>query len=74
LKSTERFQKKIGVRVRELRTAKNVSQEAFAARCSLHRTHMSLIERGRVNLTIQTLHTILESLGIKASEFFAGIE
>jgi transcriptional regulator with XRE-family HTH domain len=70
----ERFQKQIGARVRELRTAKNISQEAFADLCSLHRTHMSLVERGRVNLTMQTFKTILDALEIKPSDFFLAME
>jgi hypothetical protein len=40
----------------------------------LHRTHMSLIERGRLNLTIGTLKAIIDVLEIKASEFFRGME
>jgi transcriptional regulator with XRE-family HTH domain len=41
---------------------------------TLHRTHMSLLERGRVNITLNTLKTILDALGIKASEFFKGLD
>jgi len=64
----------IGVRVRELRNARQISQEAFADLCALHRTHMSLLERGRVNITVNTLKTIIDELGITASEFFAGFK
>jgi transcriptional regulator with XRE-family HTH domain len=69
-----KFQKRIGERVRELRTARGISQEAFAAQCALHRTHMSLVERGHLNMTIGTLKAIIDALGIKASEFFRGME
>jgi transcriptional regulator with XRE-family HTH domain len=69
-----KFQKRIGERIRELRTERGVSQEAFAAQCSLHRTHMSLIERGRLNIGIITLKAVIDALGIKPSEFFAGME
>jgi transcriptional regulator with XRE-family HTH domain len=68
------FQKRIGARVRELRTARGVSQEAFADLCSLHRTHMSLVERGRVNITVNTLKTIMDALDMRASEFFADLD
>jgi transcriptional regulator with XRE-family HTH domain len=67
------FQRQIGERVRELRTARGVSQEAFAALCSLHRTHMSLIERGRLNLTLNTLKMVIDALGITVSDFFADL-
>lgn len=68
------FQKRIGTRVRELRTNRRISQEAFADLCSLHRTHMSLLERGRVNITVNTLKAIIDALGVTASEFFAGFD
>lgn len=68
------FQKRIGIRVRELRTARQISQEAFADLCDLHRTHMSLLERGRVNITVNTLKAIIDTLGVTASEFFAGFD
>jgi transcriptional regulator with XRE-family HTH domain len=69
-----KFQKRIGVRVRELRLKRGVSQEAFAAQCALHRTHMSMIERGRLNIGIVTLKMIIDALGITASAFFQGME
>ncbi len=69
-----RFQKQIGNRVRALRNERRMSQEAFADLCSLHRTHMSLLERGEVNITLNTLKTILDALDITASKFFAGID
>ena len=69
-----KFQKRIGVRVRELRLKRGVSQEAFAAQCALHRTHMSMIERGRLNIGVVTLKMIIDALEIKASEFFRGMD
>ena len=67
------LQRKIGARLRELRRAKGISQEAFAEACGLHRTHMSLLERGRINATITTLHHVAKALGMSLSEFFRGI-
>lgn len=68
------FQRRIGARVRELRTVRHISQEAFADLCSLHRTHMSLLERGRVNITVNTLKAIIDALGVTPSKFFAGFD
>lgn len=70
----EAFQKKVGRRVRELRAARGISQEAFADECGLHRTHMSLLERGKVNITLNTLKTILDALDVKAADFFKGVD
>ncbi|MBI1954981.1 MAG: helix-turn-helix transcriptional regulator [Acidobacteria bacterium] len=53
---------------------KGISQEAFADACGLHRTHMSLLERGRVNITLNTLRRITMVLGIEPAEFFVGIK
>jgi transcriptional regulator with XRE-family HTH domain len=64
------FQRQIGARLRHLRKAKGISQEAFADACGLHRTHMSLLERGRVNVTVNTLHQITTMLGIRLADFF----
>ena len=74
MNQAEKFQKRIGERIRELRTERGISQEAFAAQCALHRTHMSLVERGRLNMTIGTLKAIIDALEVKASEFFRGME
>lgn len=68
------FQKQVGARVRELRLIKGVSQEAFADACGLHRTHMSLLERGRINITLNTLRQITDVLEVQLKDFFAGIK
>src|SRR5262245_53244135 len=66
------FQRAVGAQVRELWTARGISQEAFADACGLHRTHMSLLERGKINITLNTLRLIARNLDIKLSEFFKG--
>ena len=68
---SDALQKQIGERIRALRTARGISQEAFADACGVHRTHMSLLERGKVNVTVSTLHQITVALGIKLRDFFA---
>ena len=56
------FQQELGARIRELRLKRGWSQEAFADRCGLHRSHMGEIERGKANLTLSTLLVIATSL------------
>jgi transcriptional regulator with XRE-family HTH domain len=68
------FQRKIGARVRELRLAKGISQEAFADACGLHRTHMSLVERGKINVTVVTLRQMTLILEIPLAKFFSSID
>jgi transcriptional regulator with XRE-family HTH domain len=73
VQSATDFQKRLGARVREIRTAKGFSQEDFAEACDLHRTHVSLLERGRINITVKTARQIANVLQISLSELFRGL-
>ena len=68
------FQKRLGARVREIRTAQEFSQEGFAEACGLHCTHVSLLERGRINITLNTARQIAHVLRISLSELFRGLD
>jgi transcriptional regulator with XRE-family HTH domain len=48
--------------VRGLRSAAGFSQEAFAAKVKIHRTFMSTIERGKTNVSLETLERLAEGL------------
>lgn len=48
--------------VRSLRSAAGFSQEAFAAKVKIHRTFMSSIERGKTNVSLETLERLAEGL------------
>jgi transcriptional regulator with XRE-family HTH domain len=65
----ERF----GNRVRELRKAKGLSQEAFAAECGLDRTYVGGIERGQRNVALRNIESIAQTLGITLCELMRGI-
>jgi len=73
VQSEAEFQKRLGARVRELRTERKYSQEAFADACGLHRTHQSLLERGRLNMKINTLRKVAHVLKISLSELLQGL-
>ncbi len=64
---------RFGQRVRELRKAKALSQEAFAAACGLDRTYISGIERGRRNVSLRNIEVIADALGISMSELMKGL-
>lgn len=64
----------LGNRMRELRAKRGFSQEAFADRCGLHRTAMSLIERGKRVPNLRTLVTISRGFGISVSDLLRGID
>jgi transcriptional regulator with XRE-family HTH domain len=48
--------------VRRLRSLAGFSQEAFAAKVKIHRTFMSSIERGKTNVSLETLERLAEGL------------
>ncbi len=68
---TEDVRTRFGRRVRELRTAKGFSQEAFADACELHRTYIGGIERGERNLSLENIEKIALALGITLAELTA---
>jgi transcriptional regulator with XRE-family HTH domain len=70
---TKPLQVRIGVRVRELRTARGFSQEAFADACGLHRTHISLLERGQIDIKMGTLSKVATVLKVTLSELLEGL-
>jgi len=63
----------LGNRIRELRTRKGWSQEAFADECGINRSHMGEVERGQTNLTFATLYHISQKLEVSVSSLFQGI-
>lgn len=67
------IQKRLGVRIRELRKRKNWSQEELAEVSGLHYTYIGSVERGERNLTLKSIQTIADSLRVTISELFQGI-
>jgi transcriptional regulator with XRE-family HTH domain len=65
----ERF----GKRVRELRKAQGLSQEAFADKCGLDRTYISGIEQGKRNLALCNIEIVARALGVSISELTEGL-
>jgi transcriptional regulator with XRE-family HTH domain len=59
---------RFGQRLREIRTGKEISQEDLAATAGLHRTFVSLIERGQRNVTLRTIERLAKALGIKMAD------
>jgi transcriptional regulator with XRE-family HTH domain len=44
-----------------------ISQEAFAEKADVHRTYISSVELGKVNVGIEVANQLAEALGIKLS-------
>ena len=50
---------KIGLRIKELRTEKNLTQEAVAWKAEVDRTFMNHVENGKRNVSVDTLTKII---------------
>jgi len=58
-------------RIRQLRIAAGLSQEALALKAGLHRTHVSLIERGKRSVRLQTIQQLATALGVSPADLFS---
>jgi transcriptional regulator with XRE-family HTH domain len=59
-----------GSRIRELRLAKEMSQEAFAEKCGLHRNYIGMVERGERNVSLKNIAKMTKALNIDIVELF----
>ena len=64
---------RFGNRIRELRLATGMTQEAFADRCGFARTYMSRIETGGANPSLDAIKTLADALKIDLTELFVGL-
>jgi transcriptional regulator with XRE-family HTH domain len=65
---------RVGRVIRRHREDAGLSQEELAERSGLHRTYISLVERGRRNITVDALTQIAEALEIYPSRLIADAE
>jgi transcriptional regulator with XRE-family HTH domain len=69
----QQIRRKLGDRIRQLRSRKGWSQEEFAAVSGVHRTYIGAVERGEKNLTLSTLHTLAKTLDTSIAQLFRDI-
>ncbi len=60
----------LGKKIKELRVAKNLSQEEFAALTDLNRSYLSSLENGKKNVTIDNLVKIALCLDVPLPYLF----
>jgi transcriptional regulator with XRE-family HTH domain len=62
------FRKTVGQNVRSFRLRLKLTQEQLAEKADLHWTYVSGVERGRYNVSLDTLETLAKALGRKPFE------
>ena len=67
------YRNRLGERIRKFRSKRGWSQEEFADICQINRSYMGRIERGELNLTLESLKKIGKGLDITVSELLRGI-
>ena len=60
-----------GIIIRRIRRQKGLSQEVLSGFACISRSHLSMIENGTINPTVDTLWKISDALGLRLSELFA---
>lgn len=60
----------IGERIAKLRKAKNLSQQQFSYDAEIERSYLTHVEKGRKNISIETLLRITKALDISLKDFF----
>ena len=59
---------RFGNRIRELRLATGMTQEAFADKCGFARTYMSRIETGGANPSLDAIQVLADARGTSLSK------
>ncbi len=60
----------LGDAIRAIRGEQGLTQEAFASQARIDRSYYGALERGEFNMTVDTLVTVAEGLGVPASEIW----
>jgi len=61
---------KVGKRIQEIRTDKNLSQQDLAANCNYEKSYMSRIEAGKTDARLSTYNKIAKGLDVDLMELF----
>jgi transcriptional regulator with XRE-family HTH domain len=66
-----KIQEKVGARIREIRNAKGLTQEALAYKSDIDRTFMNHVENGKRNISLISLEKIvITGLETSLNDFF----
>lgn len=60
--------KQFGLRIKQLRTQRNLSQEALAELTGFHRTYIGMVERGERNISLSNIGVFAKVFGLTIAE------
>ncbi len=69
-KAVVNIEKRFGDRMKELRLAKEISQQELAIRSGLHRNYISDAERGKRNVSLKCIEKIAAGLECTLKDLF----
>ncbi|MCR9096302.1 MAG: helix-turn-helix domain-containing protein [bacterium] len=72
--SSGRLQKRFGVVIRRRREVAGLSQEGLADAAGLHRTYISLLERGQRNPSLEVIAALAEGLETTMASLVSEVE
>lgn len=61
---------KFGMKIKNLRNEKRITQEKLAELAGIDRSYISDIERGVKNISLQKIEALAEALGVEIQEIF----
>ncbi len=64
---------KVGLRIKEIRNEKGLSQEKLALKAEVDRTYLAGVELGKRNVSLKSLEKIVNALGASFEEIFKGM-
>lgn len=60
----------VGLRLKELREARNISMRTLATKSGLSANALSMIERGKTSPSVSTLYKLSDAMGVSITAFF----
>ncbi len=73
MSSAPQHRRRLGNQVRAHRKKLGISQEALAEKAELHPVYIGRVERGEVNVSLDSLVRIADALSVSLQDLVAGI-
>jgi transcriptional regulator with XRE-family HTH domain len=70
----EAVQRRVGERIRALRTGRGLTQVRLAERAGISRPSLANVEAGRQNIGVRRLCSLAAALGVRVEELLTGTD